>query len=127
MTARPTTLRASSPATAAFVSCATEYVGPEGEPLYTAHPTGRAAAPIMTIDPAQPHGVIDGPTHHGSVMFRRDLYERAGGCRAAFRYGQDWDLWYRLGTLGLFQNLDEVLYTARVTPDSISASARAAQ
>lgn len=110
-----------------FVSCATEYVGPRGEHLYTAHPTGRAAAPIATIDPTWPHGVIDGPTHHGSVMFRRDAYERAGGYRAEFRYGQDWDLWYRLGVLGLFQNVDEVLYVARVTADSISASARAAQ
>jgi glycosyltransferase involved in cell wall biosynthesis len=111
----------------AFVSCATEYVGPRDEHLYTAHPTGRAARPIATLDPAAPHGVVEGPTHHGSVMIRRDAYERAGGYRAAFRYGQDWDLWYRLGAIGLFQSIDEVLYTARVTPESISGSARAAQ
>jgi glycosyltransferase involved in cell wall biosynthesis len=111
----------------AFASCATEYVGPRGEPLYTAYTRGSATKPITALDPNAPNGMIDGPMHHGSAMFRRDLYERVGGYRRAFRYGQDWDLWYRLGAAGLFQNLPEVLYTARVTPDSISVSARAPQ
>jgi glycosyltransferase involved in cell wall biosynthesis len=111
----------------AFVSCATEYVGPRGEPLYTAHTPGHASKPIAPLDPGTPNGVIEGPMHHGSVMFRRDVYERVGGYRQAFHYGQDWDLWYRLGAAGLFQSLPDVLYTARVTPESISASARAPQ
>jgi glycosyltransferase involved in cell wall biosynthesis len=111
----------------AFVSCATAYVGPRGEPLFTSHPPGHATKPIAPLDPGAPHGIIEGPTHHGSVMFRRDVYERVGGYRLAFHYGQDWDLWYRLGAAGLFQSLPDVLYTARITPDSISASARAPQ
>jgi glycosyltransferase involved in cell wall biosynthesis len=110
-----------------FVSCATEYVAPEGEPLWIAHPTGVALTPASILDPAKAGSLSDGPTHHGSVMFRRDAYERAGGYRAAFYYGQDFDLWYRLAALGRFQTVDEVLYTARITPDSISGSARPQQ
>ncbi len=60
-------------------------------------------------------------------MFRRDAYERAGGYRAAFYYGQDYDLWYRLAELGKFLYIDEVLYTARITPDSITGAARERQ
>jgi glycosyltransferase involved in cell wall biosynthesis len=110
-----------------FVSCWTEYVGPELEPLYAAHGTGVAGNPIRMIDLSREHGVTDGPTHHGSVMFRRDSYLRAGGYRSQFHYGQDWDLWYRLGEEGTFQIVPEVLYTARVTPDAISSASRATQ
>jgi hypothetical protein len=34
--------------------------------------------------------VLEGPTHHGSVMFRRGAYVKAGGYRAAFYNAQDW-------------------------------------
>jgi GT2 family glycosyltransferase len=110
-----------------FVSSATRFAGPELEPLYVARSTGRALEAAFILDLADPRTLIDGPTHHGSVMFRRDAYERAGGYRAAFYYGQDFDLWYRLAQLGKFQAIDEVLYTARITPDSISSGARALQ
>jgi glycosyltransferase involved in cell wall biosynthesis len=92
----------------AYVWCATQYVGPEGEPLW--------------IDAS-----TDGPSHHGAVMFRRDAYERAGGYRAQFYYGQDYDLWYRLDELGTSRTTQEVLYTGRITPGSISSSARPQQ
>ncbi len=111
----------------AFVSCWTEYAGPDLEPLYTARGAGQAVKPIRIVDLRREHGVTDGPTHHGSVMFRRDAYERAGGYRPQFYYGQDWDLWYRLAEEGTFQMVPEVLYTARVTSDSISSSSRATQ
>ena len=110
-----------------FVSCWTEYAGPELEPMYTARGTALAVKPIRIIDPGSEHGVTDGPTHHGSVVFRRDAYERAGGYRAQFYVGQDWDLWYRLAEEGLFQIVPEVLYTARVTPGAISSASRAMQ
>jgi hypothetical protein len=58
---------------------------------------------------------------------RREAYERAGGYRAAFAVGQDWDLWYRLAEQGEFQVVQEILYTASVTADGISAGARDAQ
>src|SRR6185436_17229349 len=92
----------------AFVACWTEFVGPELEHLY------------------EHRGTLD-PTHHGSVMFRRDAYEKAGGYRPQFYYGQDWDLWYRLALHGKFQMVPDVLYRARITPDGVSVEARHAQ
>ena len=107
-----------------FVSCATQYAGPELEPLWIVSPLGAALEPVPILDGTT---LRHGPAHHGSVVFRRDAYERAGGYRAQFYYGQDFDLWYRLGELGAFQSTDRVLYTARITPDSISGAARAQQ
>lgn len=107
-----------------FVSCGTRYVEPMGEFLYENRGSGYAQLPVEIIDPRQPHGVLDGPSHHGSVMFRSDDYHRAGGYRAQFYFGQDWDLWYRLGQLGKFQMLDETLYEAMVGVGDISTSSK---
>jgi glycosyltransferase involved in cell wall biosynthesis len=111
----------------AFVSCATQYAGPELEPLFITSGTGLAIDPIRMIDLDRENGVADGPAHHGSVMFRRDCYEKAGGYRPQFYYGQDWDLWYRLADEGTFQILPDVLYTARVTAEGISTASRETQ
>jgi hypothetical protein len=110
-----------------LVSCWTQFAGPELEPLWVMRGSGPALEPIDIIDPHAEHGVVDGPTHHGSVMFRREAYERAGGYRAAFRFGQDWDLWYRLAALGRYMTVAEVLYTARTTPESISSGNQRSQ
>jgi glycosyltransferase involved in cell wall biosynthesis len=111
----------------AFVSCWTELAGPEREHLMVVKGSGRSRAAVSILDRDERWGVIDGPTHHGSVMFSRDAYEHAGGYRAAFYVGQDWDLWYRLAALGKFQMIEEVLYVARVGPDDLSVGARRAQ
>lgn len=111
----------------AFVSCWTEYIGPEDEPLWTARGTGFAAEPRLVLDLTKEWGMADGPSHHGSVMFRAGAYGAAGGYREEFRYGQDWDLWYRLAALGRFRMLAEALYAARIEPSSISSAAREAQ
>lgn len=110
-----------------FVSCATLYVGPDLETLWVAPPRGPALEPASIIDLSRAEALRDGPTHHGSVMFRREAYERAGGYRAAFRFGQDFDLWFRIAELGQFQITPKVLYTARVAPESISSTARGQQ
>lgn len=111
----------------AFVSCWTELVGPRDEHLMLIKGRGRAREPVAILDGRERWGTIDGPTSHPSVMFRRDAYERAGGYRAEFYVGQDWDLWYRLGALGKFQMVEEVLYVARIGPDDLSVGARRAQ
>lgn len=111
----------------AFVSCWTEFAGPEREPLFLVKGPEAAIDPVAIIDVAREHGIIGGPTHHGSVMFRRDAYERAGGYRAEFYYGQDWDLWYRLAAIGKFQIVPRTLYFARVDEKSISSASREAQ
>ncbi|HXM47357.1 MAG TPA: glycosyltransferase [Pyrinomonadaceae bacterium] len=103
-----------------FVSSWTEFRGPGGEFLYVAKGNGLAGQPIRIISDGEVHGVIDGPTSHPSVMFRKDAYLRAGGYRAEFYYGQDWDLWYRLAEVGKFQMIESALYMARIMPNSIS-------
>ena len=107
-----------------FVSCWTEVRGPAKEFLSFSKGSGAASTPIDIISEDARHGVIDGPAHHGSVMFRRDRYFQAGGYRSQFYFGQDWDLWYRLGEIGKFQMIEKVLYQACVTPNSLSGRYR---
>jgi len=111
----------------AFVSCWTELVGPQDEHLTVLKGRGRARAPLSILDARERWSVVDGPSSHPSVMFRRDAYERAGGYRAEFYFGQDWDLWYRLAAFGKFQMIEEVLYAARVGPNDLSTGARRTQ
>lgn len=112
----------------ALVSCWTEVVGPELEHLFVVKGTpASAAGPIDPLDHTLDSGAVDGPTHHGSAMFRASAYRAAGGYRAEFYYGQDWDLWFRIAERGRFQMVPEVLYRARITPDSISTVARTKQ
>jgi glycosyltransferase involved in cell wall biosynthesis len=110
-----------------FVSCWTEVCGPEMEFLSYSKGTGRAVPPAHIISTTAKHGVIDGPSCHGSVMFRRDRYVEAGGYRREFYFGQDWDLWYRLGKVGKFQMIEQILFRICVTPDSLSGRYRTKQ
>ena len=114
------------PATA-FVSCWTEVCGPAWEPLYVecGQPTGPEGDDVL---PRETGGnLTNGPTHHGSVMFRRAAYIAAGGYRPQFYFGQDWDLWYRLAERGRFRIVPEILYRVRLFPDSLSARHRRQQ
>ncbi len=110
-----------------FVSCWTEFCGPEGEYLSVVKGRGVASTPRDVISLDAPKGVVDGPTHHASVMLRRDAYRKVGGYRREFYFGQDWDLWYRLAEAGRFQMMEQVLYRARVMPNSISSRYRTMQ
>jgi glycosyltransferase involved in cell wall biosynthesis len=112
----------------AFVSSWTSVIGPKDEYLFSRKGKGLAASPIWILSKrSQKWVVIEGPTHHGSVMFRREAYVKAGGYRAAFYYAQDWDLWYRLAALGKFAMVGQSLYQARITPGSISSLSRPRQ
>lgn len=110
-----------------FVSCWTEYGGPDREFLYLSKGAGIATTPMYIISENAKWGVVDGPTHHGSVMFRKDSYSKINGYRAEFYFGQDWDLWYRLAEIGKFQLLSKTLYMARFYLDSISNTNRKKQ
>lgn len=70
---------------------------------------------------------LTGPAIHGSVLMRRQAYERAGGYRAAFYFAQDLDLWSRMVELGPHRVVPEVLYEATLSPGSISGSRRQEQ
>jgi hypothetical protein len=104
-----------------FVSCITEFCGPEWEHLFFSDGNGLATVPTWIISDQHEKGVIDGPSHHGSVMFRKSAYEHVGGYRHQFYVAQDWDLWYRLAEIGKFQKIPKTLYGARLSPGSISA------
>ncbi|MBI3866299.1 MAG: glycosyltransferase family 2 protein [Planctomycetia bacterium] len=61
-----------------------------------------------------------GPPAHGAIMFRRSAYEDVGGYRTCFYYAQDFDLWLRLGRVGLLSYVPEEHYHVRVSPLGIS-------
>jgi len=65
---------------------------------------------------------LTGPAIHGSVLMRREAYERAGGYRAAFYYAQDLDLWSRMVESGRHRVVPEVLYEATLSPFSPNLS-----
>ena len=110
---------------AAVVSCATRFTDPDGDLLYIARGDGENIRRSLLADDASR---IHALPHHGSAMFRRDAYARAGGYRAEFRVAQDLDLWIRIARDGgKFAVVDDVLYDATVDPRSISGSARPAQ
>lgn len=111
----------------AFVSCWTECCGPRDEFLYHAKGSGRASKAMRVLSEDAPHGVLDGPSHHASVMFRRDAYMQVGGYRPQFYFGQDWDLWYRLAEVGEFLMLGQILHRARIMPNSLSGRYKAEQ
>lgn len=111
----------------AFVSCWSEFLGPELEFLYLVRGAGLSSVPVSIISDDQPNGVIDGPSCHGSVMFRKEHYLEAGGYRPQFYYGQDWDLWYRLAELGKFQMIEQRLYSVLVFPDGMSVANKSMQ
>lgn len=105
-----------------FVSSWAEVIGPGDERLLTFRRPGTAQAATDLLN----HGRT-GPPGHGSVMFRRDAYERVGGYRAIFYYAQDGDLWLRLATIGQLNYVQRVLYQYRVSAESISGRLHAAK
>ena len=64
------------------------------------------------------------PFVHGSVMMRRECYERIGGYRAAFGAAQDFDLWLRVPPEFGLANLPERLYRWRRHPRGVFSRAR---
>ncbi|MBZ9937880.1 glycosyltransferase [Mesorhizobium sp. BR1-1-16] len=62
---------------------------------------------------------IGSPLNHGEVMFRRDVYQVAGGYRPVFHLAQDMDLWLRMTRFGVFGVVEEVLYQRRVFDDGV--------
>ena len=102
-----------------MVSCATRFLGPSDEELYT----------VAQLSEELEEGLrqlkkVRGPSHHGSTMFRRSTYEQVGGYRAAFPVAQDLDLWMRVSEVGRCFAMPEVLYQAKLVPGSISATRR---
>ncbi|MCG6357980.1 glycosyltransferase [Vibrio fluvialis] len=53
------------------------------------------------------------PFTHGEVMFRKSIYDKVGGYREIFKFGQDRDLWLRLTQYGDCGIVKEVSYIRR--------------
>ena len=89
-----------------FVSCAVQYVGPQGEPLIviSREKDSQQATQALIHD-------RQGPPAHGSVLFRKSVYHQVGGYRPQFYYAQDSDLWLRMAEVSKVSFLQEILYT----------------
>jgi glycosyltransferase involved in cell wall biosynthesis len=107
----------------ALVGCWTRYIGPEGEPLFEL--SSEEGPTEVTRRLRSPHlEDLKGLFGHGSAMFRRTDYIRAGGYRREFYFAQDLDLWLRLTDLGQMALAPAYLYAARVSPYSITGHFR---
>ena len=58
------------------------------------------------------------PFAHGSIMFRRDAFERAGGYRAECNFWEDLDLYVRMASFGRVLVTAEPLYRHRFSETS---------
>ena len=100
-----------------MTSCGTRFVGPRGELLYETIQHGDELQQGLSKLQADQ---IRGPSHHGSVLFRRADNVAVGGFRAEFQVAQDLDLWVRLMEQGQCMAIPDILYEAVWTHGSIS-------
>ena len=54
-------------------------------------------------------------------MLHTSVFDRVGRFNPTFRYGQDWEMWRRIGEQYLWQWSPEVLGTRRETFDNLTA------
>lgn len=107
-----------------MVASGASFVGPGNEALYEIVRTGdELGKGLSNLDVE----TIQGPPHHGSVMFRRSTYMEVGGYRLPFVVAQDIDLWLRLAEQGKCWGLSDFFYLARLAANSISGLRREEQ
>lgn len=76
--------------------------------------------PVLDVD-IRKEFLIKNPFFHSSVMFRFDLVKQLGGYDEKIKYGEDLDLWFRMGEIGKLYNLPEALIKYRVHNDNESS------
>lgn len=65
--------------------------------------------------------IIASPFDHPATMMRKSsILKVGGGYDESIRYAQDQEFWYRLGKVGLFYNIQEVLFKHRYSENQIS-------
>lgn len=62
------------------------------------------------------------PFVHGTVMYRKSAYSKAGGYDRRFQYCSDWDLFFRLLKVGRIVGLNLPLYEQLIFKDGFSFS-----
>lgn len=67
------------------------------------------------------------PFAHSCVVMRTDAYRQAGGYDAQMRFGQDYDLWFRMLKVAKAANLEDSLCIRTVQEDSVSGIYRRPQ
>lgn len=72
------------------------------------------------VDMVRRHFCLPGP----GALFRRRVIDAVGGRDPDFRYVGDLEFWYRVGCIGNFLRVPEVLATFRVHPGSATVSQR---
>ncbi len=60
------------------------------------------------------------PIVHSSIMVRKDILEKAGNYNEAWKYAQDYEMYFRLMKFGKLANLPEQLVSYRLSPNSIT-------
>ncbi|MEL6894810.1 MAG: glycosyltransferase [Planctomycetota bacterium] len=98
------------------VDCLVRRIGPHDEHLSV---SGDGLSPADVTDAFKKNGT---GLVHPAAMFRRDVFERAGGYRREFVVAQDHDLWCRMAEIGLLGRVPELLFEYRVETKGISAT-----
>ena len=60
------------------------------------------------------------PFSHPATMFRRDVLIESGLYDPACSQGEDYDLYFRIGKLAKFGNLEDIILRYRVHPNSLT-------
>jgi len=107
-----------------LATCATRFVAPDGEWLFD-EVIGQQELEDGLCTLAIPG--VRGPSHHGSCLFRRDIYENVGGYRWPFMLAQDLDLWLRMIEVGRLITMPDVLYQAVWTFGGLTSRLRPEQ
>lgn len=63
---------------------------------------------------------VDNQFCHGSVMFRKEVLERVGLFDIAYKYSQDYEMWWRIACKFKIANIPDVLYKWRKSESGIS-------
>lgn len=113
--------------TVVLATSAVQVCAPQWEPIWVERAEVPPDQPLRTDTLPPEKGIRFNIPHHASVMFRRDAYERAGGYRPEFYFGQDWDLWFRLAREGEMYLDSKMLTRVRLQPDGLSSRHRREQ
>jgi glycosyltransferase involved in cell wall biosynthesis len=66
-------------------------------------------------------GLFQGcPLTHGSMLFSKEAYLKAGGYDTSYQIAYDYDLYTRLVSVGPIENVPKVLYQYRISSNSLS-------
>ena len=106
--------------TLAAIFSAFDHIDSEGRVLKTITPPQGSQALREAL-------LYSNPLAHSSVMFRRELLERAGGYDATWELAQDYELWFRLSQQFEIDSLPVVLQQLRIHSSSITARRRLEQ